>query len=301
MTTPELDQAAMASIEDAIRQKKCILFLGAGVHVPPPNDLQQRWPYPVDQRPPLGSALSEHLAQKLDLARQHPNESLRNLGRTSLFYEVARGRRQLIDELRQAVDIGKQPSPVLQALADLQFPLVITTNYDKLLERALARAGCIPRVSIYNPDSHGPTEDLRDDPDPKQPFLFKIHGDIDKPESIVITDEDYIQFILRMGDDKVYSPLPETFHYHFVRWTTLFVGYSLLDYNLRLLFKTLRWKIDLASIPDSYSVDRFPDPLIVDVLSNRQRLVRFVVEDIWTFVPELYRRILGEEMPDHHS
>ena len=31
-------------------------------------------------------------------------------------------------------------------------------------------------------------------------------------------------------------------------WTTLFVGYSLLDYNLRLLFKTLRWKIDSANL-----------------------------------------------------
>ena len=26
--------------------------------------------------------------------------------------------------------------------------------------------------------------------------MFKIHGDITKPETIVITDEDYIQFVL---------------------------------------------------------------------------------------------------------
>ena len=39
------------------------------------------------------------------------------------------------------MQVGKQPSPMLQALAKLNFPLVITTNYDQLFEGALAAAG----------------------------------------------------------------------------------------------------------------------------------------------------------------
>ena len=95
-----------------------------------------------------------------------------------------------------------------------------------------------------------------------------------------------------MSDKGQYDPVPMTFRYFFQKWTTLFVGYSLLDYNLRLLFKTLRWRIDKARIPDIYSVDLHPDPLIFDVWHNQRRYVKFVAEDIWTFVP---RALPGRE------
>ena len=118
-------------------------------------------------------------------------------------------------------------------------------------------------------------------------MVFKIHGDVSVPESIVITDEDYIQFVLRMSSKEPYDPVPLTLKYYLTRWTTLFVGYSLLDYNLRLLFKTLRWKVDVARLPDMYSVDYEPDPLIVDVWHNQRRYINFIAQDVWAFVPRL--------------
>ena len=67
--------------------------------------------------------------------------------------------------------------------------------------------------------------------------------------SLVITDEDYIQFVLRMTDKEPYHPVPVTMKHYLKRWPTLFIGYSLKDYNLRLLFRTLRWKLDKAKFP----------------------------------------------------
>jgi hypothetical protein len=113
----------------------------------------------------------------------------------------------------------------------------------------------------------------------------------------VVTDEDYIDFILRMGQGDVYYPVPLTFLFYFKKWITLFIGYSLQDYNLRLLFKTMRWRVDRANIPDSYSVDINPDPLILDVWHNQRRYVKFIVEDVWSFVPNLYELVLGKPMP----
>jgi SIR2-like protein len=299
MTVTDIDDVAMGDIAEAVKEGKCILFLGAGAHVPPPPE--SRFVYAEDERPPLGRTLSERLAERVNLAAAHPNESLANLQRTSLFFETMRGRRQLVSELRDAIHVGKKPSPALCALAELGFPLMVTTNFDQLLERALTEAGREPIVSVYSPDSNQTTDDLLDDPTADRPFVFKIHGDIGHPESIVITDEDYIQFVLRMADQSPYYPVPGIFRYHFVRWTTLFLGYSLIDYNLRLLFKTLRWKIDPANIPDTYSVDRYPDPLIFDVWHNQRRYVKFIVQDVWTFVPDLYRRVTGREMPDYRG
>ena len=142
----------------------------------------------------------------------------------------------------------------------------------------------------------GATTDYRD-PTPESPVLFKIHGDISRPETLVITDEDYIQFVLRMSNKDPYDPVPLTLKFFLTGWTTLFLGYSLLDYNLRLLFKTLRWKIDSANVPDMYSVDFRPDPLIFDVWHNQRRYVKFIAEDVWGFVPQLYERVLGKELP----
>jgi hypothetical protein len=289
--------SVVAQIADVVRTGQCILFLGAGVHAPPPEG--SRFAYPPEHRPPLGSALSRGLAETLgaSLRSQLPNENPDNLQRVALFYEMSRSRHQLVDEIRRAVQDGKRPSPALRALAELDFPLVITTNYDQLLENALVLAGKQPRISVYTPQLE-PTDDYRD-PSVQAPVVFKIHGDVARPETIVVTDEDYIQFVLRMSNKDPYDPLPLTLKYHLTGWTTLFVGYSLLDYNLRLLFKSLRWKIDSANMPDMYSVDYAPDPLILEVWHNQRRYVRFVAQDVWAFVPELYRLVRGTDMPDY--
>ena len=183
---------------------------------------------------------------------------------------------------------------MLRALARIDFPIVITTNYDQLLEKALANAGKQPRVAIYTPRLEETTDYRK--PTVQSPIVFKIHGCISRPETIVITDEDYIDFVLRMSNKEPYDPLPRRLKVYLTDWTTLFVGYSLLDYNLRLLFKTLRWKIDSANIPDMYSVDYSPDPLILDVWQSQRRYVKFIAQDVWSFVPRLYELVQGEEL-----
>lgn len=286
-----LEIDALDQIATAVTERRCILFLGAGVHAPPPEGSEYQ--YPDAQRPPIGSALSRQLAASCALPERFPAEDVSNLQRVSLFYEIARSRRLLVEAVNAAVNTGKQPSPMLRALAELDFPLVITTNYDQLFERALYVVGKQPRAAVYTPNLE-PTTDHRD-PTAESPVVFKIHGDILQPETIVITDEDYIQFVLRMSNKEPYDPVPMTLKYHLTGWPTLFVGYSLLDYNLRVLFKTLRWKIDSANAPEMYSVDFRPDPLIVDVWHNQRRYVNFIAEDVWTFVPRLFERVTGRK------
>jgi SIR2-like domain len=279
-------------VAGGVRKQQSILFLGAGVHAAPPEG--SAFAYPEDERPPIGSALSRELARTCELGERYPDEDLGNLQRVALFYEIERSRHQLVEAVRNAVQVGKRPSPMLRALAALDFSLIITTNYDQLFENALAAAGKQPRVAVYTPELE-PTTDYRD-PTPQSPVVFKIHGDIARPETIVVTDEDYIQFVLRMSNKDPYDPIPLTLKYHLTGWTTLFVGYSLLDYNLRLLFKTLRWKIDSANVPDMYSVDFRPDPLILDVWQSQRRYVKFIAQDVWSFVPSLYELVRGEEL-----
>lgn len=293
-----VDDAAISTIAEKVSRGNCILFLGAGVHFRPPHG--SPWHYSGKKRPPVGRAFSRYLARKSEFAKSFPKESIGNLQRVSLHYEtIYSSRFDLVEEVRSAVHIGKEPSPVLRALAGLDFPMVITTNYDQLFETALREAGKEPCVSIYSKDETVETTEYEDEgaPSAQRPFIVKIHGDVERPQSIVITDEDYIQFVLRMGHKEPYHPIPITFRRYFVKWPTLFIGYSLMDYNLRLLFITLRWRIDRALFPLTYSVDRYPDPLILDVWQYQRRYVKFIAQDVWTFVPELYEQVTGRSMP----
>jgi len=279
-------------VSQAVRDERCILFLGAGVHAPPPPG--SPFEYPDEVRPPIGGALSRRLADECGFADRFPREDAGNLQRVALAYEIATSRGHLVDAIERAVDVGKAPSPMLRALAQLDFPLVITTNYDQLFERALRDAGKQPRVAVYKSDLEPTT--YYDDESARSPVIYKLHGDIAHRESLVITDEDYIQFVLRMSDKEPYDPVPLSLKHYLKRWTTLFVGYSLLDYNLRLLFKTLRWRIDPAKVPLTYSVDLEPDALILDVWEHQRRYVKFIAEDVWSFVPHLAALVRGKEL-----
>ncbi|HYP53289.1 MAG TPA: SIR2 family protein [Pyrinomonadaceae bacterium] len=290
------DDEMLGYVAEQVAARQCVLFFGAGIHFPSPD--ATKFDYPVDKAPPRGRQLAERLAERCD----YPYDDKSNLPRVAQYFESKKTRWRLVKEIEKEVETGREPSPVLRMLADLDFPVVITTNYDHLYERALeqtAAARGLPAaydVSVYSPkvDSQNKTADCAARPDPARPYVLKIHGDIARPESLVVTDEDYIQFVLRMGDKHPHHPFGKNVLAHLMRWPTLFIGYSLIDYNLRLLFKTLRWRLDAAQIPPTFAVDLKPDLLIRDVWESQRRYVSFIVEDLWAFVPKLYEAVKRE-------
>lgn len=286
----------LSDIAAKIRSRRCVLFLGAGVHAPPPEGQAQDWP--AEARPPVGSGLSLRLAERSGFATRYPDEDPRNLMRVSLDFEIRNQRTGLIDAVREEVQAKKSASPLLHALARLDFPVVVTTNYDTHFEDALYEAKKRPFVSVYRSNVGDTRERTADHPDlnppPDEPLVLKIHGDIrQSPNSIVISDEDYIQFVMRMGEKKPYHPFPDVALTYLSKGVTLFLGYSLRDYNLRLLFKTLR--AGMETKPQMYSVDYKPDPLVQAVLERNTGQVSYVVEDVWKFVPALVEATLGKK------
>jgi len=287
-------QILLNEIAEKVKKGECILFLGAGVHAPPSGT--DKYEYRESDRPLTSVELSKKIAGRCGFEKKFPNEPEISLQRTSLCFEMtpALGRKALIDEIKKAVHVEKKPSPCLDMLAEMPFRIIVSTNYDHLFETSLQKFHKDYKRIVYEPESHHKTEDIYGEPPaPESPLVYKMHGDIDKAESIVITDEDYITFIQRMSENDAFHPIPETVRFCMQKWSILFIGYSLRDYNLRLLFRTLRWKIDPANFPPSFSVDKNPDPLIMQVLQDEQHIVAFVTNDIWWFVPQLHRKVVG--------
>jgi hypothetical protein len=284
-------------IAASVRAGKCVLFLGAGVHAPAP--LGMPWNYPATIAPPFGGDLSQKLADESGYLVDYPKCNPRELPRVAMYYELklGKGRQALFNKVRAEVEVAKQPSPILRALAELNFPLIVTTNYDSFFERSLPAAKQAD-IRIYEPkpNTDSPTADFGDLTG-MTPGVCKIHGDFNRAESLVITDEDYIQFVLRMRDEDTIHPFPFTARYLMRRYPTLFVGYSLLDYNLRLFIKILRMRLDPANFPASYSVDPYPDKMVQSVWQDQRHWVWFVQEGVWSFVPALYKAVIGHDMP----
>jgi len=297
----DLAKVAFDEIVKAVKNGTCNLFMGAAVHAPSPED-DPVYKFPREKLPPIGEGLARALAMDAAYQQRYPNDDTTNLARVAQTYESLHRREGLIAKVRELAESGKEPSPVLRALAELDFPVVVTTNYDTLFQRALGLAGKVPLISIYHSNENVPipvpTNDMTQTPPAGQPFLYKMHGDIQTGESLVLTDEDYIQFILRMRDPEPFQVIPNVVLGAMKAGPTLFVGYSLRDYNLRVLLKRLRTFVMVReNVPPTYSIDLSPDPIIWDVWYSQRRFVNFVALDVWDFVPRLYQAVKGKAMP----
>jgi hypothetical protein len=295
----EQHQHAFDKIVEAVANGTCNLFLGSAVHAPPPAG--SAYLSPPGSLPPIGNQLADRLATESGYRDRFGESDITNLQRVSQFYEAKFGRSELEQRLFKEVEEHKRPSAVLRTLAQLDFRVIVTTNYDTLLQKALGLAGKVPIVSCYHANDQGkPPQTVIDtnrEVTPDAPFLFKMHGDIQGFQSIVITEEDYIQFVLRFRDITPLHSIPLKVLEAIKSAPTLFIGYSLRDYNLRVWLKVLRKIVDDANFPANYSVDLKPDPVIFDVWYSQRRYVNFIAQNVWEFVPELYRRVKNEEMP----
>ncbi|HZF14052.1 MAG TPA: SIR2 family protein [Thermoanaerobaculia bacterium] len=280
--------STIRSIAESVGLGECVLFLGAGVHAPPPDALASS--YPFEDRPPLGFELAERLAERSGYIPQVPGASPYDFRRVAQFFMESFGRKDLIEML--ARELGtKKPSPMLEGLALLPFRLVLTTNFDRLFEEALRAASKLPRVISYQPEAsrrNEPEEGTED-----KPLLVKLHGDLERPENLVLTEDDFIDFTLRMTDGESAPPVPEFARHVLRRWPVLLVGFGLRNLDTRFLLRSLFRK---ASGPPLYALEPNPDPLLVRGLESRYH-IRLIDEDLWSFVPDLYRAVTGKALP----
>ncbi len=134
-------------------------------------------------------------------------------------------------------------------LAAKPFPTYLTVNPDSLMEDALAEAGRpaqsdfarwnekIADVRKY-PTLRDRLPDYR--PSVKEPLVYHLYGQLSIPESLVVTEDDYFDYLLRIGskaDGKNLTPGPVgtalTAH------ALLFVGFRLDDWAFRVLLRSI--------------------------------------------------------------
>jgi len=206
---------------------------------------------------PSGFDLSLCLAEEVEFPAKEDWEK-GDLAKVCSYYVEMGGRKALRRRLRQMLRGDYEPGPLHQFLACVPAPqVIVVTNYDTLVEQAFMAAGKPYDLVIYPADRkdiansvlwwpHGTAEPLPvktnelDIDLSKTNVIYKMHGTVahetEKWDNFVITEEDYVEFLSRMTTN---TAVPSLFYPHFRERSFLFLGYSLRDWNLRVVLNNL--------------------------------------------------------------
>jgi len=244
-----------------LREGGIVPFLGAGASL-------STVPATPTSRPPTGAELALQLA----LEAAFPLTDLRDrqdLVKVASFYQdAALDREGLRSRLRREFCANYTSGAVHQLLAEIaqgleaagKGLLVVTTNYDHLVEQAFDERGVRYHLVVHltdrtdkpgfvqwwMPGSDSPNEDHTPGNLPlsleRGSIIYKMHGNVhpknDRWDSFVISEDDYVDFLSRMGG-AVQSAIPALLMEEFRARRFLFLGYGLNDWNFRVMLKNL--------------------------------------------------------------
>ncbi|MDQ2806840.1 MAG: SIR2 family protein [Chloroflexota bacterium] len=150
------------------------------------------------------------------------------------------------DELLQAVAAvqgGPNPADPYRLLAALPLPIYITANPDNLLAEALRAAGKAPQVELcrWRDDDRWPPSVYESAPDYQptaaQPLVYHLFGRLNKPFSLVLTEDDYFDYLV--GVTRLIRLVPSAVRAALADSALLFLGFQLDDWGFRVLFRSI--------------------------------------------------------------
>jgi SIR2-like domain len=223
--------------------------------------------------------------------------SIPDLARIALHVEVELGSPYLLRRIREILlDTDCQPSPLLQTLAGLPLHLIVTTNYDRLLERAYGQR---PYQVVVQPVAGFHEDELHELEYklalPEAPIIYKIHGSFgengaadpqDESGRLILTEEDYIEFLSVIGREDM--GMPKMIRSKLAKATILFLGYSLQDWDFRTLYKALIEPIDPWLRPVSFAIQKDPPDFWVRYWQRKG--VTILNVDLYEFADQVQKR-----------
>lgn len=241
----------------AVIDGRVVPFLGAGANrCGRPADSE----WHCGEHLPDGSELSAYLATIFG----YPEEDKMDLVRVAQYISTMTGSGPLYDKIHELLDRDYPPTLLTHFLANLNSvlsekrcpshgQLIVTTNYDDMIERAFDDAKQPFDLVSYIAEgehrgkfihlSHEGDEFLIEKPNEyrglslrDRAVILKIHGTVDRTgderDSFVITEDNYIEYLTRTD---ICGLLPVTLAARMCKSHFLFLGYSLRDWNLRVI------------------------------------------------------------------
>jgi hypothetical protein len=226
-----------------IKDGKCTPIVGRDVCSadPPVGCDPSKWNFQY----PLDPGLSRRWAQQV----RYPFADADNLERVAQFVAIRRDQAAAKEYIERLLARARPPdfsceNEPHRVLAELPFPIYLTSNYDDFLTQALRRKpekNPRPLLCRWNekvPKDEPIYDTKGEKPTVANPIVFHYFGRSDYPESLVLTEDDQYEFLTSLSRDgeeltniRVNAAIGST--------SLLFIGYTLRDRDFLLLFRTL--------------------------------------------------------------
>jgi hypothetical protein len=249
-----LDDESWSDLLTSIAEKKCTPFIGPEAHVPwiPSNkDIAIKWAeqfkYPLDDPEQL-----DRVAQFLEIYAHQQDEPY-----PELYPKTTLIKHYIKKAMENPPDFSKHEyvnNPYV-VLNDLNLPIYITTNYDHFMEMALKSKGGKEPVSEFcrwydKLNKHAKMKGIisvfdqsdiykQYKPSHSNPLVYHLHGDFEIPQSMILTDSEYIDFVINLSKEGDQSILPAEITKALATDSLLFVGYNINEANFRITLQSV--------------------------------------------------------------
>ena len=227
-------------MKEYLRRDKLVIFVGAGVS--------------KNSGVPTWGRMVRTFAEQMD----YPVEKLSTdeYIRIPQYYygmDESEGHRDYYETIRKIISPETEPNILNELIAQLHPKHIVTTNYDKLMDKVAEGYEVIRQdKDLLKVDSNN--------------YLIKMHGDIDDIEHIVFKEDDYLRY------SHTHSLIELYIKSLLIDHTFLFVGYSLNDYNLKTF---LSW-IDYLGHEKKVKENMHANYLITnDIFPNQDYLISY--------------------------
>lgn len=269
--TSELDLRQWGQLAQAIRDGKCIVFVGPGATINYGD-------------PRRHSAFLESLAAKNphDILAYHPDDGF-------LVFRDARTRTLYEKEIRDFYT-EKRDNPLLDMLARIPFHTAICVTPDLALREAFERQ----HLPCY--DQHYATKlkvPLHELPSSERPLLYNLLGSVREPQTIVSSHSDLLSLMQSVfGDKNLPDELTAMFSGERTR-SIIFLGFEFDKWYFQLILYILGiriescWRYAIAQVlPASHN----------QTLFEAQFEIEFVSSDLLDFVTRLCAQFEPNEL-----
>ena len=263
-------------IIDSLEAEKCVLFLGSGVY-----------------QAPGGDSLETALAKWLETEQtQHPSIQVYNDDGFFLFRNARSHKRKVTAQIK---NFYSQPFPETSArfaqLAQLPFSIIVSLMPDNILARTFDELGLDYQTDFYFRNK--PHTGHFEKPTQNKPLIYNLMGNIEEPESLVLTHSDFFDylesmFLARSMHPDLREELEGAERY-------IFLGLPYEKWYFQLLLRVMSMHSEKLKDVERLALQEFQNPKLQTLYAEEFK-INFFPSNPELFIADLYQASQNAEV-----